>query len=35
MTATYWLLGHRVTEFEHSGEERPAYGSASVVKTGE
>ena len=23
MTAAYWLIGHRIVEFEQSGEERP------------
>ena len=32
MTATYWLIGHRIVEFEQSGEERAAYGSALIER---
>ena len=28
MTAAYWLIGHRIVEFEQSGEERAEYGTA-------
>ena len=28
MTAAYWLVGHRIVEFEQSGEERAKYGTA-------
>ena len=28
MTAAYWLVGHRIVEFEQSGEERAEYGAA-------
>ena len=28
MTAAYWLIGHRIVEFEQSGEERAEYGAA-------
>ena len=30
MTAAYWLIGRYVVEFEQSGEERAAYGTALV-----
>ena len=32
MTAAYWLIGHRIVEFEQSGERRAAYGSALVER---
>ena len=32
MTAAYWLVGHRIVEFEQSGEERAAYGSALIER---
>ena len=32
MTAAYWLIGHRIVEFEQSGEERAAYGSALIER---
>ena len=32
MTATYWLIGLRIVEFEQSGEERAAYGSALIER---
>ena len=32
MAAAYWLIGHRIVEFEQSGEERAAYGSALIEK---
>ena len=28
MTAAYWLIGHRIIEFEQSGQERAEYGTA-------
>ena len=30
MTAAYWLLGHRIIEFEQSGQERAEYGTALI-----
>ena len=35
MTAAYWLVGHRIVEFEQSGEERAEYGTALVEKLAE
>lgn len=32
MTAAYWMIGHRIVEFEQSGEERAEYGSALIEK---
>ena len=32
MTAAYWLVGHRVVEFEQSGEERAKYGTALIER---
>ena len=32
MTAAYWLIGHRIIEFEQSGEERAAYGTALMER---
>ena len=32
MTAAYWLIGHRIVEFEQSGEERAAYGGALIER---
>ncbi len=32
MTTAYWLVGHRIVEFEQSGEERAAYGSALIER---
>ena len=32
MTAAYWLIGHRIVEFEQAGERRAAYGSALVER---
>ena len=32
MTAAYWLIGHRIVEFEQSGERRAAYGSALIER---
>ena len=30
MTAAYWLIGHRIIEFEQSGQERAEYGTALI-----
>ncbi len=35
MTAAYWLIGHRIVEFEQSGEDRAEYGAALVEKLAE
>ena len=35
MTAAYWLIGHHIVEFEQSGEERAAYGSALIERLAE
>ena len=35
MTAAYWLIGHRIVEFEQSGEERAGYGTALIEKLAE
>jgi hypothetical protein len=32
MTATYWLVGHRIVEFEQEGRRRAAYGAAVVER---
>ena len=32
MTAAYWLIGHRIVEFEQSGEERAEYGVALIER---
>ena len=32
MTAAYWLIGRYVVEFEQSGEERAAYGTALIER---
>ena len=32
MTAAYWLVGHRIVEFEQSGEERAEYGAALMER---
>ena len=32
MTAAYWLIGHRVVEFEQSGERRAEYGTALIER---
>lgn len=32
ITAAYWLIGHRIVEFEQSGEERAAYGKALIER---
>ena len=32
MTAAYWLIGHRIVEFEQSGEDRAEYGAALMEK---
>ena len=35
MTAAYWLIGHRIVEFEQSGEERAEYGAALIERLAE
>ncbi len=35
MTAAYWLIGHRIVEFEQSGEERAEYGVALIERLAE
>ena len=35
MTAAYWLIGHRIVEFEQSGEERAEYGTALIERLAE
>ena len=35
MTAAYWLIGHRIVEFEQSGEERAEYGTALLERLAE
>ena len=35
MTAAYWLVGHRIVEFEQSGEERAEYGAALIERLAE
>ncbi len=35
MTAAYWLIGHRIVEFEQSGEERAEYGTALIENLAE
>ena len=35
MTAAYWLVGHRIVEFEQSGEERAEYEAALVERLAE
>ena len=32
MTAAYWLIEHRIVEFEQSGEERTEYGAALIER---
>ncbi len=32
MTAAYWLVGHRIVEFEQSGEERAEYGTSLIER---
>ena len=32
MTAAYWLVGHRIVEFEQSGEQRAEYGAALIER---
>ncbi len=32
MTATYWMIGRRIVEFEQSGRERAGYGEDQVVR---
>ena len=35
MTAAYWLIGHRIVEFEQSGEDRAEYGAALIERLAE
>ena len=35
MTTAYWLIGHRIVEFEQSGEERAEYGTALIESLAE
>ena len=35
MAAAYWLIGHRIVEFEQSGEERAEYGAALLERLAE
>ena len=35
MTASYWLTGRRIVEFEQSGEERAEYGAALIERLAE
>ena len=35
MTAGYWLIGHRIVEFEQSGEEQAEYGTALIERLAE
>ena len=35
MTAAYWLIGHRIVEFEQLGEERAEYGAALIERLAE
>ena len=35
ITAAYWLIGHRIVEFEQSGEERAEYGTALIERLAE
>ncbi len=35
MTAAYWLIGHRIVEFEQSGERRAEYGAALIERLSE
>jgi hypothetical protein len=32
LTAAYWLIGHRIVEFEQAGEKRAEYGSALIER---
>ena len=32
MTATYWMIGRRIVEFEQSGEKRAEYGTALIER---
>ncbi|MYE25044.1 MAG: DUF1016 domain-containing protein [Gammaproteobacteria bacterium] len=32
LTSAYWLLGQRIVEFEHSGQERAEYGSELIAR---
>lgn len=35
ITASYWLIGHRIVEFEQSGDERAEYGTALIERLSE
>ena len=35
ITASYWLIGHRIVEFEQSGDERAEYGAALIERLSE
>ena len=35
MTATYWMIGQHIVEFEQSGEERAEYGTALIKRLAE
>ena len=35
ITATYWLVGRRIVEFEQSGEDRAEYGAALIERLAE
>ena len=35
MTATYWLVGRRIVEFEQTGEDRAEYGAALIERLAE
>ena len=32
MTAAYWLIGHRIVEFEQAGKKRAEYGTALIER---
>jgi len=35
LTSTYWLVGQRIVEHEHSGSERAVYGEALLKRLAE
>lgn len=35
ITASYWLIGHRIVKFEQSGDERAEYGTALIERVSE
>lgn len=35
ITASYWLIGHRIVVFEQSGDERAKYGAALMERMAE